>query len=58
MKNHELDTAEIDQEDEIDEYDQLCLVWCRKHKKHEWHYIPRDAMYSGEILKTDKKPVF
>ena len=38
-KIHELDPHDVDERDEIDEYQQLCLVWCETCRKYEWHWI-------------------
>lgn len=24
--------------------EQLCLIWCEIHQKHEWHWIDRDDL--------------
>ena len=36
---HDLDYSEIDELDEIDEDQQLTLIWCAKHRKYEWHWL-------------------
>jgi hypothetical protein len=40
MPKHDLDLSEIDELDEIDGDQQLCLVWCDVHRCHEWHWLP------------------
>ncbi|MDX8495866.1 hypothetical protein RFN29_30425 [Mesorhizobium sp. VK22B] len=40
---HVLDPAEIDSLDEISGDEQLTLIWCDVHKKHEWHWLDRPA---------------
>ena len=37
---HDLDYGNIDDLDEIDESEQLALVWCDTHQEFEWHWIP------------------
>lgn len=39
-KEHDLDLSEIDELDEINDDEQQALVWCRKHRKYEWHWLP------------------
>lgn len=39
---HDLDYSEIDDLDEISGDEQQALIWCRTHKKWEWHWIPRE----------------
>jgi hypothetical protein len=41
MEKHVLDTAEIDEVDEIDGEQQLVLVWCDTHQVYEWHWVDR-----------------
>jgi hypothetical protein len=41
---HDLDYSDIDELDEIDEYRQLALVWCRVHEKYEWHWVEIDCL--------------
>lgn len=55
MAKHELWCDEIDSLDEIDGDDQLALVWCEKHQKHEWHNLPRDVIYTPMTISTDAK---
>ena len=52
---HELDCDKIDDLDEIDDGDQLSLVWCRSHQKYEWHSIDLDLVrYGGTTIKRRK----
>lgn len=39
-QTHNLDLDEVDDLDEISGDEQLSLVWCRTHKKYEWHWLP------------------
>jgi len=41
MEKHVLDYAEIDEIDEIDDGQQLALIWCDTHQVYEWHWIAR-----------------
>lgn len=41
MDDHDLDPDDIDSLDEIDDNQQLTLVWCRTHEIYEWHWMPR-----------------
>lgn len=41
---HDLDYSDIDELDEIDEYRQLALIWCRVHKKYEWQWVEIDRI--------------
>ena len=41
---HVLDLAEIDDLDEISGDEQLALVWCDIHQKHEWHWLDRSLL--------------
>lgn len=34
---HDIDTTQIDEKDEISGDERLCLVWCNTHEKWEWH---------------------
>lgn len=38
---HDIDTSQIDDLDEISGDQQQALVWCRTHRKFEWHWIDR-----------------
>lgn len=43
---HDLDEDDIDALDELgeisgSEQQQYCYVWCRTHKKYEWHWLWR-----------------
>jgi hypothetical protein len=38
-----LDLSEIDGLDEISGDEQLALVWCKLHRRWEWHWLPRDV---------------
>lgn len=38
-ERHVLDRSRIDERDEIDDGQQLCLVWCETHRAFEWHWI-------------------
>lgn len=54
---HDLDESDIDEADELgeisgDDQEQLCSVWCRKHKKYEWHTILRPI---GETERKKRK---
>ncbi len=40
---HKLNLADIDERDEIDDGQQLSLVWCETHQKYEWHWLERNA---------------
>lgn len=42
MAEHDLDTSQIDDRDEISGDEQQCLVWCDTHRKWEWHWLPID----------------
>lgn len=54
-EQHILDTGEIDSLDEVDDGDQLALVWCETHKIYEWHYLPLDVIgQTGTIVRTTK----
>lgn len=39
-ETHDLDWDEIDSLDEISGDEQQALVWCRTHKRFEWHWLP------------------
>lgn len=39
---HQLQCWEVDSLDEVDEGNQLALVWCATHRKYEWHNLNRD----------------
>lgn len=61
-KNHDLDEDDIDEADEKDEISgdrqlQYCSVWCRKHKKYEWHWIwrPLDTVAKKKMHARRKK---
>jgi hypothetical protein len=41
-EEHDLDTSQIDDKDEIGGDEQLCLVWCDTHRTWEWHWLPID----------------
>lgn len=43
-KKHDLDYSDVDELDEIDEYRQLALVWCRTHEEYEWHWVEIDRL--------------
>lgn len=43
MAEHEIDTSQIDERDEIDDGTQYCLVWCNTHQTWEWHWIEIDG---------------
>jgi hypothetical protein len=47
MERHDLDCSEIDELDEISGDEQQALVWCRTHRRWEWHWIPRDLVRGG-----------
>jgi hypothetical protein len=52
---HHLSTGDIDSLDEIDEDDQLALVWCIRHQKYEWHNLPRDLIgRTGTLIRRTK----
>lgn len=53
---HLLDTGEIDDQDELDDDSQLCLVWCLHHRKYEWHYVPLDLIRSGATIERTTRP--
>lgn len=53
---HVLSTGDIDSLDEIDEYDQLALVWCESHQKYEWHNLPQDLIGVSYQLTRVTKP--
>lgn len=53
-EEHDLDTSEIDERDEIDGDEQLCLVWCDTHGNYEWHWLPYDR---PRKLRKTSKPV-
>jgi sortase (surface protein transpeptidase) len=38
---HEIDPNHIDEVDEVDGDETLCLVWCDTHQSWEWHWIDR-----------------
>jgi hypothetical protein len=40
-EEHHVDPSDIDEGDEIDGDQQLCLVWCDTHQVYEWHWIDR-----------------
>jgi hypothetical protein len=42
--DHDLDLSEIDETDEETSDEAYCLVWCRKHEKYEWHWLPLDDL--------------
>lgn len=55
---HVLDCSRIEEFDELNDDTQLCWVWCRTHKKLEWHSLPLDyAETQDGIYHTDKKAV-
>ena len=37
---HDLDRSIIDDRDEISGDEQCCLVWCKSHRRFEWHWLP------------------
>lgn len=41
-EEHDLDTSQIDDKDEISGDEQLMLVWCDTHQRWEWHWLPID----------------
>lgn len=55
---HELDCSRIEDFDEINGEYQLCWVWCRTHRKLEWHSLPIEyAEDQDGIWRTDKAEV-
>jgi hypothetical protein len=42
-EQHDLDFTEIDEIDDIDDDQQLVLIWCSKHRVYEWHWVPIDV---------------
>ena len=40
---HKLDPSQIDEMDEIDDDQQLSLVWCETHQAWEWHWLDRGS---------------
>lgn len=56
-RNHVIDTGEIDELDEINGDDQLCLVWCTTHGNYEWHSIDRDYVGSGHLITIESNEV-
>jgi hypothetical protein len=44
MPQHHLDLSQIDERDEIDDGQQLCLVRCDIHRCHEWHWLELAAI--------------
>lgn len=40
---HKLDPSQIDELDEIDDDQQLSLVWCETHQDWEWHWLDREG---------------
>jgi hypothetical protein len=48
---HDLDYSDIDELDEVDEYQQLALIWCKTHKRYEWQWVEIGCIpgRSGEI---------
>jgi hypothetical protein len=47
LNKHDLDYAEIDDLDEISGDEQLALIWCNTHQKHEWQWIAVAAIGRG-----------
>jgi hypothetical protein len=43
-EEHDLNTSQIDDKDEISGDEQQCLVWCNTHQKWEWHWLPLDEI--------------
>ena len=43
---HDLDYDQIDELDEISGNEQLTHIWCRTHRKFEWHWIDRNRVKS------------
>ena len=54
---HELDCCNIEEWDEINDDLQLVWIWCRIHKKLEWHSVPLWRLEEGGFHRTDRKPV-
>jgi len=54
--HHLLSTGEIDSLDEIDDDQQLALVWCDSHGTYEWHNLPRDLIGRTGTLVRKTKP--
>ncbi len=54
---HELDCDQIDSLDEIDDGDQLSLVWCTTHGNYEWHSIPIENVRCGGTVIRRRKAV-
>lgn len=53
-EEHKLDFSDIDDYDEIDEDQQQTLIFCQKHKKYEWHWLPRrESTYPGKKDEED-----
>lgn len=53
---HELSTGEIDSVDEVDEENQLALVWCNSHEKYEWHNLPQKLIGKTGTLVRITRP--
>lgn len=52
-----LDCDMIDEFDELDDCRQRVLVWCKTHKKLEWHYVPFDLVSFGGDYRPGHKAV-
>lgn len=55
MAKHCLECAIIDSLDEIDEHNQLALVWCATHNKFEWHNLPMRLIGTDAYLDRTTK---
>lgn len=41
---HALDIYNVSDFDEIDGDEQLVFIWCKEHKKYEWHWMDREMV--------------
>lgn len=46
---HDIDMSQIDDLDEISGDQQQALVWCRSHRKYEWHWIERADIHHPRV---------
>lgn len=58
MAKHRIDCSDVDEVDEISGESQLARVWCKSHKRYEWHWLPRQELRAGSMLVVDRNPVF
>ncbi len=52
---HELHCWEIDEQDEVDDGGQCCLVWCATCGRYEGWFLP-DVVIGKDVVRTVRGP--